>query len=85
LVLRWINLRPVNATLEELGIDPDKLEWLPMPSSEAPSAAAADMFPREASRVLAIIAERRAALAQELGVPVEAIDIKLGPPPLQAA
>ena len=68
----WRN--PVKyTTLEELGIDPKKLKFEPMPApTKVPSH-----LPRPTDRKLAplTIAEAKAGLALQFGVPPEAIEI----------
>jgi hypothetical protein len=68
----WRN--PVKyTTLEELGIDPQKLEFKPMPP---PTKIPTPPPPPERSKTGALtIAEAKAGLALQFGVPPEAIEI----------
>ena len=69
---QWRN--PVKyTTLEELGIDPKKLEFKPMP---APTKVLAPPPPPDRPKTGALtIAEAKAGLALQFGVPAEAIEI----------
>jgi hypothetical protein len=71
----WGNWRnPVKyTTLEELGIDPEKLKFKPMPP---PTKILTPPAPPERSKAGALtIAEAKAGLALQFGVPAEAIEI----------
>jgi hypothetical protein len=68
----WRN--PVKyTTLEELGIDPKKLKFKPMPT---PTKVLPPPAPPDRSKTGALtIAEAKAGLALQFGVPPEAIEI----------
>jgi hypothetical protein len=59
--------------LEQLGIDPLKLKWEPMPK---PSTVALQTFVQPAAEGLTITAAKQ-GLSLTLGVPVEAIEITI--------
>lgn len=62
-------------TLEELGIDPKKLKFMPMP---APTKVLTPPAPPERSKAGALtIAEAKAGLALQFGVLPEAIEIHI--------
>jgi len=61
------------ASLEQLGIDPSKLKWEPMPE---PSAVPLQTFVQPACEGLTITAAKQ-GLSLTLGVPVEAIEITI--------
>ena len=68
----WRN--PVKyTTLEELGIDPKKLKFKPMPPPTKDPAAACPARPTKTGALT--IAEAKAGLALQFGVPPEAIEI----------
>ena len=68
----WRN--PVKyTTLEELGIDPKKLKFKPMP---VPTKVLTPPAPPERSKIGGLtIAEAKAGLALQFGVPPEAVEI----------
>jgi hypothetical protein len=67
------------SSFEELGIDPAKLKWEPMPeATEAPSSEeeAVIAVPARSGEALTI-AQAKQGLALTFGVPVEAVEITI--------
>jgi hypothetical protein len=64
------------AKLKDLGIDPAKLSWEPMPKCSETSGSIDDWAPPGVSTSLSI-ADAKRGLARTFGVPVEAIEITI--------
>jgi hypothetical protein len=73
----WGGFRnPIRYTnLEEFGVDPDKLQWNPMPQQSASTSASPENSSAPENTMPLTMAQARAGLALGLGVPEKAIEI----------